>query len=88
MTSQLTIRGVDDRLRRALEIEAKARGLSLNRCVVSLLRQAAGVDLDRERRDVVYHDLDALAGTWTSAEADEFDRLIAEQRTIDPELWR
>lgn len=88
MSTQLTIRGVDDRLRHALETEARARGLSLNRCVVVLLRQAAGMSSERERRDVVYHDLDALAGTWTSAEATEFDRLIAEQRTIDPELWR
>ncbi len=31
-----------------------------------------------------YHDLDALAGSWTKAEATAFDKALAEQRTIDP----
>jgi len=88
MTTQLTIRGVDDRLRLALEAEARARGLSLNRCVVVLLRLATGAGANGERRQTIYEDLDALAGTWSDAEAAEFDELIAAQRTIDPELWR
>lgn len=31
-----------------------------------------------------YHDLDALAGSWTKAEAAVFDKALAKQRTIDP----
>jgi hypothetical protein len=88
MTTQLTIRGVDDQLRQALEAEAQARGLSLNRCVVVLLRQATGIAARTGHRPTAYGDLDALAGTWTEVEAAEFDQLLAEQRTIDPELWR
>ena len=34
-----------------------------------------------------YHDLDHLAGSWSEQEAAEFDRALAEQRRIDPELW-
>ena len=30
-----------------------------------------------------YHDLDALAGSWTKAEAAMFDKALAKQRTID-----
>jgi hypothetical protein len=37
---------------------------------------------------VRYHDLDHLAVTWTKDEAAAFDKLITEQRTIDPELWK
>ena len=88
MTTQLTIRWVDDQLRQALETEAQARGLSLNRCVVVLLRQATGMAARTGLRPAVYSDLDALAGTWTDAEADAFDALVAEQRTIDAKLWR
>jgi hypothetical protein len=36
---------------------------------------------------VCYHDLDHLAGTWTKEEAAAVDKLIAEQRTINPRLW-
>ncbi|MEW6325161.1 MAG: hypothetical protein AB1515_07215 [Nitrospirota bacterium] len=31
-----------------------------------------------------HHDLDALAGTWTRDEATVFEKLLAEQRKIDP----
>lgn len=32
--------------------------------------------------------LERLAGTWTEAEAREFEEATAPMRTIDPELWR
>jgi len=86
MTVQLTIRGVDDQLRRALQVEARARGLSLNRCIVDLLRQATGLAA-RSASPATYDDLDELAGTWTAAEAAEFGQRIAEQRAIDTDLW-
>ena len=35
----------------------------------------------------LYHDLDALAGSWTALEASEFDKALAEQRRIDEDLW-
>ncbi len=35
----------------------------------------------------VYHDLDALAGTWTAQQADEFLGTLADFSKIDEELW-
>jgi hypothetical protein len=29
-----------------------------------------------------------LAGSWSKKEAAEFDKALAAQRTIDPELWK
>ncbi len=87
MTTQITIRGVDEQLRRALEAEAGARDLSLNRCILALLRQATGQSARDNRRSARFHDLDALAGTWSEAEAVEFDTSLREQRAIDMELW-
>jgi len=46
-----------------------------------------GVGKAKKKAPIRYHDLDHLAGTWTKEEAAAFDKLIAEQRTIDPELW-
>jgi len=31
--------------------------------------------------------LDALAGSWSSEEAREFDEALRQIRRIDPELW-
>jgi hypothetical protein len=36
---------------------------------------------------VRHDDLDDLAGTWSPEEGEAFDRVLSEQRTIDPELW-
>jgi hypothetical protein len=74
------------RLRRLRDVLFRAAsGASLAATVIRLLRSAAG--LSGSRRPVRFDDLDELAGTWSAAEADEFDRVIAEQRTIDHELW-
>jgi hypothetical protein len=40
------------------------------------------------RRRRVYHDLDALAGTWTAEEASEFLKALADFEQVDQELWR
>lgn len=32
----------------------------------------------------LHHDLDAITGLWTKAEATAFDKTLAKQRTIDP----
>ena len=52
---------------------------SLAAAVIRRLRTAMG--LDSKRPPARYDDLDDLAGTWSDAEADAFDRLLAEQRT-------
>lgn len=72
----------------AREGERRARewGLSLNRTVARLLANALGLDggsgpgPDRD-------ELDALAGSWSEEEADEFDATLAGIRRIDAELW-
>ena len=33
-----------------------------------------------------HHDLDALAGTWTEEDWAEFERALAEQRRIEPDV--
>jgi hypothetical protein len=35
-----------------------------------------------------FHDLDFLAGTWSEADAAEFDKATASLRKVDEELWR
>jgi hypothetical protein len=81
----ITLRNIPPDLEAKLESEASASGASLAATVLRLLRAATG--LSNQRQHERYHDLDELAGTWTDAEADEFERRLAEQRVVDPDLW-
>jgi hypothetical protein len=33
-------------------------------------------------------DLDELVGSWSKQEAEAFERALAKERTIDPEMWK
>lgn len=81
----ITLRNVPPDLRRRIEQEARATGASYAKTVIRLLRVATG--LSGSRQAVRHDDLDALAGTWSPEEGQEFERALTEQRTIDPELW-
>ncbi len=79
----VTLRNVPPELADLLEEEAKATGASMNKTVIRLLERATGI----ARRTRRHHDLDHLAGSWTDEEAREFERELARQRRVDPELW-
>lgn len=83
----ITVRNVPPEVARTIREKAKKKKISLNRAVITLLEEATG--LGRQGRKEVFHDdLDALAGSWTKEEADEFDAFLREHRTIDPEMWK
>ena len=82
----ITVRNIPPDVAKAVKEKARKEGLSLNRAVVSLLEEAAGVAT--RTKPVVHHDLDHLAGTWSQEEYDEFMEALREQRQIDPEMWK
>ena len=83
----ITLRNLPPEVARAIREKAKKEKISLNRAVISLLEEATGHG--RQARKERFHDeLDALAGSWTKEEADEFDAFLREHRTIDPEMWK
>jgi plasmid stability protein len=84
---QLTIRGVDSKLHHHLKVEAHRLGLSINQYVLSILRDALGIDNGKQKASLQHHDLDHLAGTWTQSDVVEFERQLATQRSIDEDLW-
>jgi len=81
----ITLRNIHPDLRHFIEIKSREEGLSLNKAVLRILEEVAGLgrSLAQPAR---YDDLDYLAGTWTAEEADAFDTALAEQRQIDREL--
>lgn len=82
---QITIRGLDPDLKERLRRGAAEAGVSLNRYVVTLLQRGTGAIPDPVTEHE-FHDLDALAGSWSEAEADAFDASLREQRRVDPEM--
>jgi len=83
----ITIRHLDDASAEWIEEQATQRGVDKETFVVELIQR--GIDLEQRKGQLpTYHDLDALAGTWSEEDAAEFDRATASFRQIDEELWR
>ena len=79
---QYTIRNVPETLDEALRRDARTRGKSLNEVAIEALARGAGVSGESRRQ----RDLSDIAGTWQEDAA--FDRAVADQDTIDEEMWR
>jgi hypothetical protein len=85
----ITIRGISEKAVEYIKSEARAKKLSLNKVVVSIVDQAAGQNSpSAENPKTDHHDLDALFGVWTTPEGAEFDESIRGFRSVDEELWK
>ena len=83
----VTVRQIPRELARAIERRASSARTSINKAVIGLLEEAAGLarkDGTRAR----HHDLDALAGSWTGEETAAFNRSLQAQRGIDADVWK
>ncbi len=82
----ITLRNIPPDVARAVERRASREGESLNKAVLELVAEGAG--LKKRARKVRHTDLDSLFGTWSKKQADAFDRQLGELRAIDPAVWK
>ena len=82
-----TVRNLPPEVARAIRERAANGRTSSNRAIIDLLEKAIGRKRPKKAQDA-HHDLDHLAGAWSTEEAKRFEAALSEQRTIDPELWR
>jgi hypothetical protein len=82
----MTIRGLDEPTIKALKEKAKQEGASINATLLKLLKEELG--LKKKKRNVIYNDLDSLAGTWSDKEYKEFQRAIKDFEAIDETMWK
>lgn len=82
----VTLRNLPPKVAQTIRQRARDKRVSVNKAVIGLLEEQVGVEGKKPAPQ--YHDLDTLAGSWTKAEAAEFDKALAKQRTIDPALWK
>ncbi len=82
----MTLRGIDEKTAEALKQRAQQEGTSVNAVTLRLIRESLG--LDKKKRNVIYSDLDHLAGTWSKEDAAEFERNTAVFEKVDDEIWK
>ena len=83
----VTVRQIPPALARIIDRRARRMRSSVNKAVLGLLEEAAGLAA-RPTEPARHHDLDALGGAWSREEANAFDRSLKAQRSVDPDLWR
>jgi hypothetical protein len=79
----ILVRDVDPAVVENLKLAAKQRKTSVARLVAELLAE----QFSREKLPR-YHDLDALAGTWSAGDLREFEAAIEPLTKVDEHLWR
>jgi hypothetical protein len=82
----LTIRSIPRHVADAIHRRAEESQTSLSKAVLSLLQEQVGGG--RVRRRKKRRDLSYIAGSWNEQEYRQFSEALAQQRRIDPEIWK
>ena len=82
----MTLRGIDDAISGALKERARREDSSVNTVMLRILKESLG--LEKKKRNVVYNDLDHLAGTWSPQDFTEFESATSTFEKVDEELWK
>lgn len=83
--NSLSLRGVEDEVKKRIKQEAKTAGTSVNALILDYIHRGIGYDPARSREH--HHDLDHLAGTWSEKDKKEFEDAIGSMDKIDEEMW-
>ena len=82
----ITIHDLDDSLEALIEETAQKEGLSLNKAVKRLLRQALGLESggngDRKAS------FSEFCGVWSKADLVDFKKKTKDLRKVDPQDWQ
>lgn len=81
--SNFNLRGVPSEVMAQLKREAKRLHTSVNTLVLKMIER--GLGFTSEKR--VFHDLDHLAGTWSSDDKKTFEESTKHFDKIDEDIW-
>jgi hypothetical protein len=81
----VTLRNMPSELAQAVKRRAHDQHTSINKAVISLLAESIGLLPKKRTR---HHELDLFFGAWSKEKAENFDKALSAQRTIDPSLWK
>lgn len=83
-TSNFNLRGIPSEIMNILKKEAKRLHMSVNSLTLKLIEQSLGISHEK----FIYHDLDHLAGSWSSEEEKIFNKETKFFEKIDKEMWK
>ena len=81
--SNFNLRGIPSEFMASLKREAKRLHISVNTLILQMIQRELGFT----REQLKYHDLDHLAGSWSSVEAKSFKENTEYFEQIDKDLW-
>jgi hypothetical protein len=82
----MTLRGIDEIISGALKEKARLEDASVNTVVLRIIKEGLGIE--KKKRNVVYDDLNHLAGTWSAEDAAEFNKVTAVFEKVDEDMWK
>jgi len=82
----ITIHNLDDAMESLIQKKAKDEGLSLNKVIKKLLKQALG--LDSEAKTENHRQFSDLCGVWSKRDLAEFDKLTKGLGEVDMRDWQ
>jgi hypothetical protein len=88
MGATITITDLDPVTLQRLESEARRRGVDVATVAGELLRAAAPPVVAPAANGQTFHELDALAGTWSEEDAKSFGAAVADFERVDGDLWK
>ena len=83
----ITLKGLDKATAAWLREEAAKQGKSVEAVILQLVRTSIKATQNASQLQA-YHDLDALAGTWSDEETDNFLKATEDFNRIDKTLWQ
>lgn len=85
MSMNFNLRGIASEVMSLLKSKADAEVISINTLILKLIEEGIGYSFALRRP--LYHELDSLAGTWSSKDAAEFNADTSHFEQIDKEIW-
>jgi hypothetical protein len=80
------LRGLSSIAMERLKRKAKEQDVSVNALVIEFIERGAGCGGQKIEK-VLHHELDALSGTWSPSDLDEFQKNTAYFESIDKDMW-
>lgn len=82
--SNFNLRGISPEIMSLLKREAQRSHTSVNSLVLKMVERGLGFT----HKKLEYHDLDHLAGSWSTADEKMFKENTESFEQIDKELWK
>jgi len=82
----ITIRGLEGKLGELIKKKAQVEGISLNKAINRLLKQALGLNDKKQKNN--YEEFSGLSGVWSEEDEEEFLRAVSDLEKIDSGDWQ